>query len=338
MNKKTLSKLVSAALLAATLFTVPALLNTTTVSAAYQLSDEVSNPPIALKEASEIGIRHYKNPALQNLPNKDAIVVMSFGTTFKDTRAKTITATVNEIKKDNPSVHVVTAFTSHIIVNRIKKNEGITYPTPEEAMEQLKEQGYTRVALVSLDMIPGLEYNYQAGVYKQFKKDFKALTLSTPAMYWMGQEGQVDDVKTFVKALEHQFPHLNNDDAILIMAHGTPDPSNAYYSVIQNRINELNLKNTYIYTVEGSPRLENIIPKLKKDGIKHIYLMPMMMVAGDHATNDMAGDEDDSHKIILQNDGFAVTPYLHGLGENEQIRHIFVDHADHAFDTLIEKH
>ena len=120
------------------------------------------------------------------------------------------------------------------------------------------------------------------------------------------------------------------------MAHGTPDPSNAYYSVIQDRIESAGLKNTYIYTVEGTPRLENIIPILKAKGINHVTLMPFMMVAGDHATNDMAGDEPDSHKSQLLDAGFTVDTYLHGLGENQNIRHIYTERADEAWQALEE--
>lgn len=336
MKPFSLRSLITTSLLASAVFSLPFLTNSTNVMAAYELSDEVANPPAALRQASEIGLRHHFNESLAHMPNKDAIVVMSFGTTFKDSRDKTITATVNEIKQAHPDVKVVTAFSSHIIVDRIKANEGITYPTPEEALAELKAEGYSRVALVSLNMIPGLEYNYQAAVYNEAKKDFKAVTLATPAMYWMGQEDQDDDIIDFLNALSTQFPAVYPNEAILIMAHGTPDPSNAYYSVIQDRIDEMGLDNVYLYTVEGSPRLENIIPKLKEKDIKHIYLMPMMMVAGDHASNDMAGDEDDSHKVILQNEGFKVSPYLHGLGENPEIRNIFVKHANEAYEELIE--
>lgn len=337
MKTLTLTKLISTTLLATTLFLAPSFANTFTASAAYELNSEVANPPKALRQASELGLRSYDNKSLANLPNKDAILVMSFGTTFKDTRDKTITKTVNEIKAAHPNVNVVTAFSSHIIIDRIKADEGITYPTPEEALAQLKDEGYSRVALVSLNMIPGLEYKYQAGVYNEAKKDFKRVTLATPAMYWMGQEDQDDDIIEFLEAMSSQFPALYSNEAILIMAHGTPDPSNAYYAVIQDRIDEMGLKNVYLYTVEGSPRLENIIPKLKENNINHVYLMPMMMVAGDHATNDMAGNEDDSHKSILQNEGIKVSTYLHGLGENKQVREIFVEHADDAYDKLIDE-
>ena len=308
---------------------------TSTVSnAAYQLNEEVKDPTPALKEAAAIGVRTHNTEALQNLPNKDAMVVMSFGTTYKDTRAKTIDATVDAIKAAHPNTKVVTAFTSHIIRDRIQQKEGITYPTPEEALAELKKDGYTRVALASLDVIPGMEYNYDAAVYNLYKDNFKKMTLGTSLMYWMGQENQTDQVIETLKAVQSQFPKLGKEDALLIMAHGTPDPSNAYYSVIQDRIHTLGMKNVFIYTVEGTPNLEQVIPQLKLHGIKHVTLMPFMMVAGDHANNDMAGNEPDSHKSILEKEGFKVDTYLHGLGENPNIRNLFVERANESWDAL----
>ena len=276
--------------------------------AAYQLNDEVKDPTPALKEAAAIGVRTHNTEALQNLPNKDAMVVMSFGTTYKDTRAKTIDATVDAIKAAHPNTKVITAFTSHIIRDRIQQKEGITYPTPEEALAELKKDGYTRVALASLDVIPGMEYNYDAAVYNLYKDNFKKMTLGTSLMYWMGQENQTDQVIETLKAVQSQFPKLGKEDGLLIMAHGTPDPSNAYYSVIQDRIHTL--------------------------GIKHVTLMPFMMVAGDHANNDMAGAEPESHKSILEKEGFKVDTYIHGLGENPNIRNLFVERANESWDAL----
>lgn len=303
-------------------------------NAAYQLNEEVKDPTPALKEAAAIGVRTHNTAALQNLPNKDAMVVMSFGTTYKDTRVKTIDATVDAIKAAHPNTKVITAFTSHIIRDRIQQKEGITYPTPEEALAELKKDGYTRVALASLDVIPGMEYNYDAAVYNLYKNDFKKMTLGTSLMYWMGQENQTDQVIETLKAVQSQFPKLGKEDGLLIMAHGTPDPSNAYYSVIQDRIHTLGMKNVFIYTVEGTPNLEQVIPQLKLHGIKHVTLMPFMMVAGDHANNDMAGNEPDSHKSILEKEGFKVDTYIHGLGENQNIRNLFVERANEAWDAL----
>ncbi len=308
--------------------------NVAPTEAAYELNPEVTDATPALLAASQMGVRTYENPELQNLGNKDAIVVMTFGTTFTDTRAKTIDATIDGIKAAHPGVKVVTAYTSHIIIDRVKANEGITFPTPEEALDQLKAEGYTRVALATLDVIPGMEYDYDLGVFHNYKQNFKKMTLGTPLMYWQGQEGQDDDVTEAMEALATQFPKTKKGEGIVIMAHGTPNISNAYYSVIQAKLQELGYDNVFIETVEGWPSLETIIPKLKAKNIKKVTIMPMMMVAGDHANNDMAGEEDDSHKSILEKEGIEVTAYIHGIGENEAIRNVFVNRANAAWDAL----
>ena len=160
------------------------------------------------------------------------------------------------------------------------------------------------------------------------------MSLGTPLMYWMGQEDQRDDIKDTMQALSTQFPQPAPGSAVLLLAHGTPHPANAYYSVMQNRLNELGFDNAYIYSVEGWPHLDTVIPLLKAKEIKEITIMPAMMVAGDHANNDMAGDDEDSHKTILESCGFKVTPYLHGMGENENIRRLFVARALEAWQKL----
>lgn len=111
----------------------------TSFAAGYTLNPEVKNPTPALKQAAEIGVRTYHNPEMQNAANKDAILVLSFGTTYKDSRQKTIDKTVSDIQAAHPNQKVVVAFTSHIIVDRIKAKEGLDIPTPEKALEQLKK-------------------------------------------------------------------------------------------------------------------------------------------------------------------------------------------------------
>ena len=304
--------------------------------AAYSLNPEVKTATKSLLTASQIGVLKYENPAAEfkNQANKDAIVVMSFGTTYKDSRAKTIDATVADIQSAHPGVKVVTAFTSHIIIDRIAKNEGINYPTPEKALESLKAEGYNRITLVSLDIIPGMEYDYNKAIFHNFKEQFKAMTLATSLVYWQGQEEQADDAADFVKAIFSEVKKPAKDSAVLLMAHGTPHPANSYYSVIQAKLDELGYKNVFIYTVEGFPSLENVMQKLKANKVKNVTLVPVMMVAGDHANNDMAGDEEDSHKTILTKAGFKVDAYLHGLGENKAIRALYSQRADDAWNAL----
>jgi len=309
-------------------------LGATTSYASYQLNPEVKDATPALKRAAEIGVRVSENPAMRELPNKDAILVMSFGTTFKESRKATIEKTVADIQAAYPDKKVVMAFTSHIIVDRIQQKEGITIPTPEQALAGLKEEGYTRVALTTLDVIPGMEYAYDSAIFDLYKTQFKKMTLGTSLVYWMGQEKQRDDVTETLQAMKTEFPKIGKHEAILLMEHGTPHPANAYYAVMQERLREMGMNNVLIYTVEGWPSLENIIPKLKADGIKKVTLIPMMMVAGDHANNDMAGAEPDSHKSILEKAGFKVDTYIHGLGENAAVRKLFVERAQEAWTAL----
>lgn len=299
-------------------------------ASAYELNAEVKDVTPALREASTIGVWHHSNPDLQNLKNKDAILVMTFGTTFADTRAKTIDAVEAAIQKAHPDIPVFEAYTSHIIIDRVKAKEGIQKMTPEEAFSKLKAEGYTRVAVVSLDVIPGMEYSYDSIITKMQMPKFKELSLATPLMYFQGTEGEPDQVIDFLNAVKSQFPAMGKEDATLIMAHGTPHPGNAYYSVIQDRIEKLGMNNVFVYSVEGRPNLDDVIPKLKAKGFKNVTLMPIMMVAGDHANNDMAGDEPDSHKSILTKAGFKVNTYIHGLGENENVRALYIQRANEA--------
>lgn len=300
----------------------------------YTLNSEVKNVTPALQRAAEIGVRVYNNPKMKNAEDKDAILVLSFGTTYKGSRSETIDKTVEKIREAHPNTKVMVAFTSHIIIDRIQKNEGITIPTPEQAMDILKKEGYTRVAIATLNVVPGIEYEYNAALFDAYKDQFKKMTLGTPILYWMGQEHQRDDVAEFVQAMATQFPPLGDKDAVLVMAHGTPHPANAYYSVLQSRFDAAGLGHVLVYSVEGWPHLDTVIPVLKAKGIQHVTLMPMMMVAGDHANNDMAGSDADSHKSILEAQGFTVTPYIHGLGENEAVRNMFVERAEEAWNAL----
>lgn len=327
---KNWKKFFVAAVAVGTVFTV----NPAASEAAYELNPEVKTATPALLAASQMGVQVYEKPDLQGLADKDAIVVMTFGTTFAENRAKTIDATIEGIKAAHPGVKVVTAYTSHIIIDRVAANEGIKYPTPEEALAQLKAEGYTRVALTTLDIIPGMEYNYKLGVFNSYKQDFKKMTIGTPLMYWQGQEEQADDVTEVLEAFATQFPKTKKGEGIVIMAHGTPNIANAYYAVIQEKLQELGYDNVFIETVEGWPSLETIIPKLKAKKIKKVTIMPFMMVAGDHANNDMAGSEEDSHKSILEKEGIKVEAYIHGLGENEAVRNVFVERANAAWDAL----
>lgn len=311
----------------------------TPTEAAYILNPEIRTATPSLKIASQIGMLQYinENDVFRKSEDKSAILVMSFGTTYKENRVKTIEATVQDIQSAHPNIKVVTAFTSHIIIDRIEKNEGIQYPTPEQALDKLKAAGYSRIALVSLDIIPGIEYEYTKAIFNIYKNKFKAMTLSTSLLYWQGQDAQTDDFTYFITAIFKQVQKPKKNAAVLLMAHGTPQPANAYYSVLQAKLDEMGYKNVFVYTVEGWPSLQTVIPKLKAGEITEVLLVPLMLVAGDHANNDMAGDDDESHKFLLTNEGFKVSVDLRGLGENAAIRELYVKRANEAWESLQDK-
>jgi sirohydrochlorin cobaltochelatase len=265
--------------------------------------------------------------AEQTQPEKKAILVCSFGTTFAESRKATIEAIENKVRAEYPDWEVRRAFSSHIIIKVLKERDGINVDTPEQAMQKLADDGYTSVAVMVLDVIPGVEYDYDKRVFDMWKHKgtFQKLSLGLPLFYYMGQKNKPDDFISALNAYKTELPSkLKNDEAVLIMAHGTPHPANAYYTVMQDKINKLGWKNTWVYTVEGTPTLEDVIPQLKAKKIKKVTLFPIMMVAGDHANNDMAGNDKDSHKNQLIAAGFQVETYVHGIGENVAIQDLYL--------------
>ena len=294
----------------------------------FQINGEIKKPPISLKVAAQIGLLEYENENLRDAENKAAILILSFGTTNKDSRAKTIEATFTAIQNNFKNVKTALSFTSHIVLKRIAQNEGGSpYSAPEDTLEKLLREGFTKIALVPLSIVPGIEYKYDVAIFHEYKTRFKKMTLATPLIYWQGQENYPDDVLEVMTALD--LPAQENGTAILLMAHGTPDPSNAYYSVMQDRLSSLR-DDAFIYTVEGYPRLEHFIEKLHAQNFSKIILKPLMLVAGDHANNDMAGE----HKNFLTRARFNVEVQLQGLGENPKIRQIYIERAAEAFNAL----
>ena len=296
----------------------------------FQINGEIKKPPVSLKVAAQIGLLEYENESLRDAENKDAILILSFGTTNKDNRAKTIEATFNAVQNNFKNVKTALSFTSHIVLNRIAQNEdGCSYTAPEETLEKLLREGFNRIALVPLAIVPGIEYKYDVAIFHEYKTQFKKMALATPLMYWQGQENYPDDILEVMAALD--LPAQEKGTAILLMAHGTPDPSNAYYSVMQDRLSSLR-NDAFIYTVEGYPRLEHFVEKLHAQNFSKVILNPLMLVAGDHANNDMAVE----HKEILTRAGFKVEVHLQGLGENPKIREIYIKRAAEAFNALVK--
>ncbi len=264
---------------------------------------------------------------------KKAILVVSFGTTFADTRTVTTEAVKNKIQAAFPDYEVREAFTSRIIIKRLMDRDNLKFDTEKQALEKLVADGYKEVIIQPLHMEAGEEYEKLMKVVATFEKSFDRIAVGRPILYYTGQEGEKpDDYAIAIKAFQAQFPKLGPNDAVALMGHGGVSPANAAYGVLQMKIYDAGVKNVFVFTVEGYPTIDNLKDVLKKNKIKKVTLMPIMLVAGDHANNDMAGSDDDSFKSQLLKAGFKVDTYIHGLGENKGIQDIYIQHLKDAIE------
>lgn len=257
---------------------------------------------------------------------KKGILVVSFGTSFFDTFKACIESTENRIKECFPEYEVRRAFTSYMILNKLKKEHNIHIDRTEEALEKMKQDGFTEVYVQPLHIMPGDEYDKIINGVNQYKACFDKLVLGRPILY------REKDYTIAVEALKTQLPQMDERQAVVLMGHGSTHPANACYVLLQSILNDNGLDNVYVGTVEGYPLLENLICKLKQKNIREVTLMPYMLVAGDHATNDMASDEEDSWKSQLEKEDIKVNIYLHGLGENKAYQDIYVQHLRDCID------
>lgn len=251
---------------------------------------------------------------------KKAILVVSFGTSYEDTRVKCIESIENKIKNKFNGFEVRRAFTSNMIIKKLKERDNLYIDTTSEALKRLKEDGYREIYVQSLHLIPGDEYDKVRDSVLKFEGEFDVLKLGRPLLY------NSEDYIIAVEALKNQLPSRTENHAVLLMGHGSGHYSNSAYPCLQYVLEDLGETNVYMATVEGYPNFDNVKEKLKQKNIQEITLMPYMLVAGDHARNDMAGEEEESWEQILKVLDMKVNVYMHGLGENEKYQDIFVQH------------
>jgi sirohydrochlorin cobaltochelatase len=272
--------------------------------------------------------------SIQQQSKKKAILVVSFGTTYLETLTRNIESVENKIKEAFPEYEVRRAFTSRMVIKKLAARDGLVIDTEQEALEKLQAEGYTEVYVQPLHVVAGEEYDKVKRLVVHFAhaQAFDKIKLGRPLLYFMGQDEQPDDYLAAINAMAQQFPSFNNADALVLMGHGGTHPANAAYAALQLKLEQAGLDGIYVYTVEGFPSLENVIAKLKANQAGKVLLAPFMLVAGDHAQNDMAGDDEDSAKSQLEQAGFSVEVYLRGLGENPYIQELYVQHLREAID------
>lgn len=261
---------------------------------------------------------------------KKGILLVAFGTSVPEARVA-LENIGEEVAKAFPDTEIRWAYSAALIRNKIKRTENMIVPSPATALAQMGDEGFTHVAVQSLHTIPGQEFSdikKTAAAFNGLPKSISHITLGTPLL------NSPDDVAAMAKILPTTVPaKRKKDEAVIFMGHGTHDPGNIYYPGLATYLQEED-SNIYVGTVEGYPALDTIIPKLKAKGIKKVWLMPLMSVAGDHTRNDMAGPEDDSWKSILEKKGFKVQTVLKGTGEYDVIVAQWVAHLKKAFNSL----
>ena len=260
---------------------------------------------------------------------KKAILVVSFGTSYHETRKKTIEACENKIKESFKDYDFYRAFTSGMIINKLKKRDNMFIDNPSEALEKLYNAGYQEVVVQSLHIICGDEYNKLKDMVAQYEDKFDKISIGRPLLTY------IDDYRETVEAVKKDLDKMDIDEAVVFMGHGTEHESHSSYPAIEYMFRDYGI-NAFVGTVEGYPELEQVIKKLKNRNIKTVDLLPFMLVAGDHAINDMASDEEDSWKTILEKEGFNVKVHVKGLGENPHIQEKFKNHALDCMKELQE--
>ena len=243
-----------------------------------------------------------------------AVLVTSFGTSHKDTREKCLDLIENEVRAKYGSETVERAYTSGVIRRIVERKEGIHIFDQNEGLEALKNKGYDEIITMSLHILDGIEY---AKLNDKYGKISKPLLVND------------EDFEKVVN--DEEFNSTEGNDAIVFMGHGSESAADSTYQRLQEEYLKAGKDNIFIATVEGQVTIEDVIQKLKGRGFKKILLKPFMIVAGDHAKNDMASDEEDSWKTILQNEGYEVTPLLKGMGEYEFIRKMFMDKLEEVY-------
>ncbi len=259
------------------------------------------------------------------MDKRRGILVVSFGTSYEDTRKKTIGAIEDAVQKAYPHIPVYAAWTSRIIITRLLETTGEKIHNVSEALAQMKKDGISQVFIQTTHMINGIEYGSLKKEAAVWEDSFDKITFGKPLL------STTEDMKELIRIIADEFSEILNCEnasktALVLMGHGTKHHSNTSYAALDYILKEMGYQNIHIGTVESYPSLAQVILRLKNTSIKTVHLAPLMIVAGDHASNDMAGSSKDSWASQLTSAGYDVICHLKGLGEYPDIHHLFLMH------------
>lgn len=255
------------------------------------------------------------------IDSKRGLLVVSFGTSYEDTRKKTIEA----IEKDLAGVFAdrlfYRAWTSRMIMKKVKITQGLNIDNPEEALERMKADGITDLLVVPAVLTAGGEYHKIIDALETHRKDFENIHVSTPLL------SCAQDVVILAKALEDIFGEIEEKDMLALMGHGSESEPLQVYMRLDASLKHDGFLHFCVGTVEFEPGFEPVLYQMREQKPDKVYLAPLMLVAGDHALNDLVGEKEDSWQSLVRRAGFETESILKGLGEYPQIRALYVRHA-----------
>ena len=258
---------------------------------------------------------------------KKALLAVSFGTSHHDTLEKTIAAIEKDLAAAFPDRVLRRAFTSGMILRHIARRDNIRIDDVPAALNRLREEGFSDVLVQPTHIMNGDEYDKLMAQAAPFEGQFAALRFGAPLLT------AAEDYRDTALALLEELPPEQAGKAVLFMGHGTEHYANSAYALLEYVFHDLGRKDIVVGTVEGWPDFDAALRRLKeRPSLKEVELRPLMIVAGDHAKNDLAGEEPHSWKNRLAGEGYAVTCVLKGIGEYPAVRALFCRHAKAALE------
>ena len=328
--KNTLSLLLSAALLLMPLAACGTGTSSTSGSGT-ESGVESSTAPDQSQDAEGVdtGDASLDDPRNQDEIGEKELLVVSFGTSYNDNRRLTIGAIETALAEAFPDWSVRRAFTSQIIIDRVRDRDGVEIDNVKAALDRAVDNGVKTLVVQPTHLMDGLEYTDLVDELAQYADAFEHIAVGAPLLT---SDGDFQAVAEAITQATAQYD--DGDTAICFMGHGTEAESNRIYGEIQQVLTAGGHNHYYVGTVEAEPTLEDVLARVKDSGARRVVLQPLMIVAGDHANNDMAGDEEGSWKRAFQDASYEVECVLKGLGELRAIQQLFVAHAQAAMDTL----
>lgn len=300
---------------------------------------------------ADTGDASQDDPRNQDEIGENELLVVSFGTSFNDSRAQDIKGIEDKLQEAYPDWSVRRAFTAQIIINHVEARDDEAIDNMDQALERAVANGVKNLVVQPTHLMHGAEYDEMVEAIDSYKDKFESVAIAEPMLGEVGDDATVinDDKKAVAQAITDEACKVAGYDsmeaaaedgtAFVFMGHGTSHTANVTYDQMQTQMEDLGFTNAFIGTVEGEPEdtaCEEVIAKVKDAGFKKVVLRPLMVVAGDHANNDMAGDDEDSWKSMFEASGEfdSIECQIEGLGRIEAVEDLYVEHTKAAIDSL----